>query len=147
MPYKNFTIPSANPIQDQAPQTSQFYVGFSTIDSTNTGSKLYDFDLIKQDLINNFNTKRGERVMNPTYGSIIWELLFEPLTPDVQDQIRQDVMNICNSDPRIYPTQIDISEYPQGYLIELTLVLNYNNQSVNLALAFDQEVGLVTQQQ
>jgi len=73
--------------------------------------------------------------------------LFEPLTPDIQEQIKEDVISICESDPRIYPTQIDISEYPQGYLIEMTLILNYNNQSVNLALAFDQQVGLVAQQQ
>jgi phage baseplate assembly protein W len=122
-------------------------LGFSTLDNNNPGSKLYDYDLIKQDLINNFNTRRGERVMNPTYGSIIWELLFEPLTDSIREQIQQDVLAICRNDPRIYPSQIDISEYPQGYLIELTLVLNYNNQSVNLALAFDQEIGLVTQQQ
>jgi len=147
MPYKNFTIPSSNPIESQAPQSNQFYVGFSTLDNANTGSKLYDYDLIKQDLINHFNTRRGERVMNPTYGSIIWDLLFEPLTPDIQEQIKEDVISICESDPRIYPNQIDISEYPQGYLIEMTLILNYNNQSVNLALAFDQQVGLVAQQQ
>jgi phage baseplate assembly protein W len=147
MPYKNFTIPSSRPIEQQAPKSSQFYLGFSTLDNNNPGSKLYDYDLIKQDLINNFNTRRGERVMNPTYGSIIWELLFEPLTDSIREQIQQDVLAICRNDPRIYPSQIDISEYPQGYLIELTLVLNYNNQSVNLALAFDQEIGLVTQQQ
>jgi phage baseplate assembly protein W len=147
MPYKNLIIPSSKPIQEQAPQTSQFYTGFSTVDNNNVNSKLYDYDLIKQDLINNFNTRKGERVMDPTYGSIIWDLLFEPLTPDVQERIQQDVLTICKNDPRIYPTQIDISEYPQGYLIELTLILNYSNQSVNLALAFDQQAGLVSQQQ
>ena len=30
-----------------------------------------DIELIKQDLFNHFYTRQGERLMNPTYGTII----------------------------------------------------------------------------
>jgi phage baseplate assembly protein W len=98
--------------------------GFSSVDNTNPGSRLYDFDLIKQDIINQFKTKRGERVMNPTFGSIIWDLLMEPLTDRVRDALTADIESICNSDPRVTPTQMDLTEYDNGYLLELTLLLN-----------------------
>ena len=72
MPYKSIEITNASLVYEQPAKTSQFYKGFSSLDQTTSNSKLYDFDLIKQDIINHFNTRKGERVMNPTFGSIIW---------------------------------------------------------------------------
>ena len=146
MPYKNLIIVNSNAVNQQAVQQNQFYVGFSTINSANPGSRLYDFELIKQDLLNNFNTRRGERVMNPEFGSNVWDLLMEPLTDNTAQMIQDEIVNICNSDPRISPTQIKITEYSSGYLLELTLTINSTNQSQSLTLAFDQALGLVVQQ-
>ena len=50
------------------------YKGFSTVAGVKS-NQLYDLDIIKQDLINHFYTRKGERVMNPDFGSIIWDLL------------------------------------------------------------------------
>jgi phage baseplate assembly protein W len=144
MPYKNIVITGGSS-QTVIPKKSQFYVGFSTVNSSNPGNKLYDFELIKQDLINNFKTRKGERVMNPNYGSIIWDLLFEPLTDDVQQMIRDDILRICKSDPRVNTTQLDIREYDQGFLVELTLMLVETSQVSNLKIAFDQQIGLRVQ--
>jgi phage baseplate assembly protein W len=143
MPYKSINITNNTPVYQQAPKNSHFYVGFSTVDNTNTGSKLYDLALIKQDIINQFNTKKGSRVMNPIFGSSIWDLLMEPATDETRDAVLADVTNVCNSDPRVTPTQIDMTEYPQGYILELTLVLNGTDQSANMTLTFDQNLGLV----
>jgi phage baseplate assembly protein W len=145
MPYKNIVITSGSLVQTRPPKQNQFYVGFSTVNPANTANKLFDFELIKQDLINHFNTRKGERVMNPEFGSVIWELLFEPLTNDVRDLIQADVIAICESDPRIYASQIDIREYEQGFMLELTLVAISTSQSANLALSFDQKLGLQVQ--
>ena len=68
MAYKSLEINNARAVYKQAPKTSQFYVGFSSIDIANTNSKLYDLALIKQDIINQFNNRKGERVMNPEFG-------------------------------------------------------------------------------
>ena len=123
MPYKNIELNIPNAVNQVAVQTDHFYKGFSTVNNSNNNSSLYDFDLVKQDIINNFNTRRGERLMNPTYGSVIWDLLMEPLTEDVRQVLSEDVTTICSSDPRVTPLQIDITEYEQGYLLELTLQL------------------------
>lgn len=145
MPYKNLEINPVNYNDQHTGQLSQFYKGFSTTDPTNRGSKLYDFALIKQDILNQFNTRKGQRVMNPDFGSIIWDLLMEPLTPQINDLLKKDVTTICNSDPRVYPLQILINEYPQGYIIEITLAIKNTNQTSVLKLAFDQKIGLSVQ--
>lgn len=142
MPYKNIEI--GNPktvITKVAVQQSQFYKGFSTQNSDGS-TKLFDFELIKQDIINHFRTRKGERVMNPQFGSIIWDLLMEPLTDEVRDALQKDITDICNFDPRVTPLQIDLNEYDSGYILELTLLLTGTDQSANLKLQFDQNIGL-----
>ena len=120
MPYKSIEITNANAVQQQVTKTNQFYVGFSTQNPSNTTSKLYDLDLITQDILNQFNTRKGERVMNPTFGSIIWDLLMEPMTPQTKEALNTDIMTICKSDPRATPTQIKLSEYTAGYIIAVS---------------------------
>jgi phage baseplate assembly protein W len=142
MPYKNIEINIASPISEQAIQTEHFYKGFSSVDRTKRNSSLYDFSLVTQDLINNFNTKKNERLMNPSFGSSIWDLLMEPLTEDTRQLLSDDILAICAADPRITPIQVDLSEYDQGYILELTLQFTGTDQSANLRLSFDQSIGL-----
>jgi phage baseplate assembly protein W len=143
MPYKNLVIGNTTPALQNVVQRSQFYRGFSSVNANAVDTRLYDFDLVKQDIINQFNTKKGERLMNPNFGSIIWNLLMEPMTDAVRTALSEDINRICNSDPRVIPTQINMREYESGYLLELTLTLNGTDQSANLRLTFDQSVGLV----
>jgi phage baseplate assembly protein W len=142
MPYKNTEINTSNYSIQHTDKLGQFYKGFSTVDPTNYGSKLYDFDLIKQNILNHFNTRKGQRVMNPTFGTIIWDLLMEPLTEQVKELLTKDIESICTFDSRVYPLQLDINEYEQGYLVEITLALKGIDQSTTLKLAFDQKIGL-----
>jgi phage baseplate assembly protein W len=145
MPYKSVEISNAQAVYKQAPKTSQFYIGFSSVDIANTNSKLYDLDLIKQDIINQFQTRKGERVMNPTFGTIIWDVLNEPMTPEIHDLLVTDLQTICSSDPRITPTQINVNEQPGGFLIEITVQLVGTDQSSTMRLNFNKDAGLLVQ--
>jgi len=145
MPYKSLVVTNANAIPQQPVKTAQFYMGFSSQNPANTTSRLYDFDLIKQDILNQFNTRKGERVMNPEFGSIIWDVLMEPLTDQITQALNKDITTICNSDPRVIPTQINIKEFQSGYLIEITLQLTGTDESSNMILTFDQNAGLTVQ--
>ena len=145
MAYKSLVITNANTVPQQPVKTSQFYIGFSSQDPANTTARLYDLDLIKQDILNQFNTRKGERVMNPQFGSIIWDVLMEPMTDQIKQALNTDITKICNSDPRAIPTQINLTEFQQGYLIEITLQLAGTDQSSNMILTFDQNAGLTVQ--
>jgi phage baseplate assembly protein W len=145
MPYKNFEISNAS-TQVQTPvKESQFYKGFSSVGDITMGTRLYDFALIKQNLINHFNTRQGERVMNPEFGCIIWDLLMEPMTDSVKKALANNIKTICTSDSRVYPTDITINEYEGGYLIELTLMLMRTDETATLKMKFDQKLGFSAQ--
>lgn len=80
-----------------------------------------DIDLIKRDLLNHFMTRMGERVMRPNFGSLIWDLLDEQLTSDVRQQIINDAIRICQSDPRVKLIQTIVVDFDQGVRVENTL--------------------------
>lgn len=142
MAYKNLVITPTKYSANNTKKLSQFYKGFSTLDNTSNSVKIYDFELIKQDILNQFNTRKGERVMNPKFGTIIWDLLFEPLTATTKQQLADDINRILTSDPRATPTKIDIVDADHGFLIEITLVLNGTDVSENMILTFDKNAGL-----
>lgn len=146
MPFKNIELNPAQYTQTHTNKQNQFYKGYSSISATDLGNTtLYDFELIKQDILNHFNTRRGERVMIPEFGTIIWSLIFDPFTNDVKQAIADDINRICNFDPRVIPVQIDVDEQEYGMLLELTLRVVGTDQSINMRLAFDRELGLIPQ--
>ena len=145
MTYKNIEINPTQYNSQHTVQQSQFYVGYSSVDETSVTTKLYDFDIIKQDIINQFNIRKGERVMNPNFGTLIWDLIYEPFTDDVKQALSDDISRICNSDPRVVPIQIDINEQEYGMIIELTLQYVGTDQTANMRLSFDKQLGLTVQ--
>jgi phage baseplate assembly protein W len=145
MPYKNLEINVANYNNQHTDKLSHYYKGFSTVNPDNRSAKLYDFDLIKQNILNHFNTRKGQRVMNPQFGTIIWDTLMEPMTPNIKSLLSKDVQEICSHDPRVYPVNILINEYERGYLIEISLAMRDTDQTAQLKLVFDQKIGLILQ--
>ncbi|MDA8847077.1 GPW/gp25 family protein [bacterium] len=77
------------------------FKGFSTVDKVRAPYTLTDADLVKRDLLNHFYTRIGERIMRPTFGSVIWDYLMEPEDPRTQEIIKDDIERIVNSDPRV----------------------------------------------
>ena len=112
------------------------YKGFSTIDRYKK-FRITDIDLIKQDLTNHFNIRKGEKLMQPDFGTIIWSLLFEPMTDAVHQAIVEDVTQIVKYDPRTNLQNITINEYQNGIQIAIDLLYIPTNQITSLNLQFD----------
>jgi phage baseplate assembly protein W len=138
--YNKINVP-AKPIT--TPKLTRLYRGFSTVNANSKNFALYDVELIKQDLLNSFYVRQGERLMNPEYGCVIWDLLFEPLTPQVKDLLLQNVNTIVNSDPRVQASNVVITQYDTGLQLEMTLTFRAYNLSDNIKLRFDQTNGLI----
>jgi len=119
------------------------YRGFSTVSTATENFALYDYELIKQDLLNHFYTRQGERLMQPEFGTIIWDLLFEPLTGHIKDLILQNVNEIVNYDPRVQAESVIVTSYDQGIQIEFTLTYVIYNVQQKIQLRFDQDNGLL----
>lgn len=123
---------------------SKTYTGFSTIDPEKAGFKLYDLELIKQDIINHFHIRQGENLSDPTFGTIIWDVLFEPLTERLKEAIAENVSKVINYDPRVSVDSVTVDQYESGIQIEATLIFKPYNIQETLRLNFDQNAGFVS---
>lgn len=119
------------------------YRGFSTVGRTRK-FRLTDFELVKQDLINHFYIRKGEKLMNPDFGTIIWNVVHEPLTEDLKSVIVTDIKAIAGYDPRISIDNVVITEYDQGIQVELQLRYVQTNQTNLLNLQFDNQNNTLT---
>lgn len=70
-------------------------------------------DAIKANLINYFLTNKGERYLNPNFGSNIRTLLFESIVQDSLEDIKEIIaQDIKNYFPRVIPTRLEVSSQP-----------------------------------
>jgi phage baseplate assembly protein W len=119
------------------------YRGFSTIGRTKK-FRLTDLELVKRDLLNHFSIRKGEKLMDPNFGSIIWNMLFEPMTADVKSLIVEDVKQIIGYDPRLRVDGVLINELGSGLQIEIDLTFLPGDYSDTLSLQFDSTSNTLT---
>ena len=118
------------------------YVGFSTVSRDFDSNTLYDYELARTDLLNAFYIKKGEKLENPDYGTIIHDTLFEPFTSEISKAIEEDVIEIVGRDPRWALDTLAIDQAEYG--LNLSLDILYIPYSIleSLSLDFNQETGL-----
>ncbi len=118
------------------------YKGFSTIDQ-NKKFRLTDLELIKRDLLNHFAIRKGEKLMNPDFGSIIWNIMFEPLTADVKALVVDDIQRIVSYDPRIRVDNVLVDQLDMGLQVQLEVTVLPDNYSNVISLQFNRELNTV----
>ena len=112
---------------------------FTSQPGTKDVSLSYDDQAVVRSIKNLLLTKPYERLFQPTLGSEIDALLFEPITPltagILQDEI---VQTIKNFEPRASIASIDVVAYPDqnGYNVSLFLYIGNNSipTGINLVL-------------
>ena len=113
--YDQVALKPALPSNAIAPK---MYKGFSTINTSTENFGLYDIELIKQDLINHFNTKKGERLMNPEFGCDVWLVLFEQ-------------MDGATIESRIETSIVDAVDTWLPYLSLTSIVFDYDDNDID----------------
>ena len=101
---------------------SRLFRGFNSIDKISPTTEIFDIELVKRDLLNHFHTIRGERVMRPNFGSIIWDLLFEPFDDIIREEVVADVETIIGFDSRVTLQQIDVVEFEHGLRVNVAVI-------------------------
>lgn len=119
------------------------YRGFSTVENKKKYS-LTDYALAKRDLLNYFQMRKGEKLMQPTFGTIIWDQLFEPLNETTRDLITNDIKRIASYDPRLQMNNITVTEELNGLQIQLTLTYIPANQVDTISLNFNRASATLT---
>ena len=140
--YKQIRVKNKKSVRSDIPG-SRTYRGISTVNEGNSSKVLYDLSLIKQDLLNHFHIRQGEKLSDPEFGTIIWDALFEPFTGDMKSAIIDNVTAIVNYDPRVKVNNITVDQYESGLQIEVSLTYLPYNISENMKLTFDQNAGFL----
>jgi len=124
-------------IEQNLSDKSVTFKGFSS-KAEKQNFKVYDFECAKQDLINRLSVRKGERVENPEFGTIIYDCLFEPFTDDLKEQIIDDVTDNLNADARINTEEILVTEKDHGIAIQATIKYVPLNITEKLQFSFDE---------
>jgi phage baseplate assembly protein W len=118
------------------------YKGFSSR-QTKKNYKLYDLDLVKQDLINHFYIRKGEKLENPDFGTVIWDMLFEQFNENVKEIIAKDVEDIINYDPRIVVNEVQVDSTDQGIRIQADIIYVPFNINERMIFDFDKKNSVI----
>lgn len=119
------------------------YRGFSTIEQVKK-FKLTDLELVKQNLFNHFNIRKGEKLMQPNFGSVIWSMMFEPLNEETKNLIQADVKKVVGYDPRTRVNNVIVTQYDHGVQLDIEMEYLPTNQSDTLRLSFDNAAQTLT---
>jgi len=139
--YKNLKLSSPRTINN--PIVDKSYKGISTVNPNSKDFKLRNIDLIKQDIVNHFHIRLGEKLERPEFGTIVWDVLFEPLTQGLKDAIIKNVSDIINYDPRVQADDIVVDSFENGIQIYCELTYLEYNISEQLRFTFDRDNGLI----
>lgn len=102
------------------------YKGFSSFEfQKNRQFVLTDIELVKMDLLNHLFTPRGSRLMMPNFGTIIPELIFEPLDTETLDTLEEEVKYVLNYDPRVKMLEFFIRPDYDNYAVLVSAKLLY----------------------
>ena len=102
---------------------------------------LYDEELVKRDLLNHFNTRKGERAFDAEYGFIGWDLVFELDQPSVKQALDDDARRIVSEDPRVDLQYLEIQNTEYGYIIAIKLYYVQLESEEDLMIVFDRRTN------
>lgn len=111
------------------------FIGWSFISDPNV---LYDANLIKTDIMNEFETPKYSLDYDPEFGSIMDDLVFELQTPAIKQEIKNEIQRILQKDIRINILKLDVYDTPHTYLADV--MINFGDvKEVAFKLEFDKK--------
>jgi len=102
------------------------YKGFSSYQfQENKQFRQTDIEIVKTNLIAHMFTRRGSRVMMPEFGTLIPDLLFEPLDDITLDIVESELRNVFNFDPRVEIVDFNMQTDADRNLVQASVRLFY----------------------
>jgi len=97
---------------------------------------IYDVEAVKADLLQLILTNPGERVMMPTFGTPLRNLLFEQNDPTIYEKIRQVIIAaVAQWDPRIVLTEVAVTD-EKGQSGAVAMAANMDTNTVYAKISF-----------
>jgi len=109
-----------------------YFVGFNTVGQPNPPYSMTNIDLVKRDILNQFATPMGARVMLPGFGTRIYDMLFDPFDEYTKNAIIEDAVRVVQDDPRVQFVSIDV--FQSDHALTVALVLLFVPESITDSL-------------
>jgi phage baseplate assembly protein W len=115
--------------------------GYTTISEPYTSKSLSGLELAKQDLLNHFKIRKGEKWSDPTFGCNLELYVFQPLDQETQDSINEEVYNVISYDPRFEISDSIINVVHDAHSVTVNVKLTYlpTTTATELQIKFDKE--------
>ena len=100
-----------------------------------TIKNVYNADAVKQSIFTILETRRGERIMRPLFGSNLHYLLFEPVDLETASDIRNEIVSaIRENEDRVIMNFVKIHPFEERnqYVVEMDFNIINNPQSQNI---------------
>lgn len=127
------------------------YIGFSTINQNMSAKtppttalaagkkfRVVDEQCVVQDMLNALHIRQGQKPGMPSYGTTLWDFMFEPNTIDLQQKIADEVIRVISLDNRIILNTVDVYTGEHTVQVEVELAIAPFNKSTQLNMFFDQ---------
>jgi phage baseplate assembly protein W len=89
-------------------------------------------EAIKANLIDYFLTNTGERPLNPTYGGNLRQYIFDQISTENLDGIKQDIQNkLAQNFPTVNVQRLDILSQPDYNIITVQIFYNVINTTIS----------------
>jgi|TARA_B110000438_G_C15784900_1_gene637963 phage baseplate assembly protein W len=115
--------------------------GYTTINEPYTSNNLSGLNLAKQDLLNHFKIRKGEKWTDPSFGCNLELYIFQPLDKETKDSIDEEVYNVINYDPRFEVNDSNIRVVEDDHSVTVNVKLTYlpTTTATELQIKFDRE--------
>lgn len=96
------------------------------------GSTYTTKEAIKVNLINYFLTNEGERYLNPSFGGNLRRYIFEQITNNSLDFLKEDIQSqIGTYFPSVIVDSLDVLQYPDENAIVVSLYYSIKDTGIN----------------
>lgn len=115
-------------------------IGFNTIENAKAPFRVEGAQCVLRDLQNELYTQKGERPMRPNFGCIIWDLLMDPATGQVEKLAKEDIQRILKRDPRVAEKQVKVLVLDNSISAEVIIDVIPFNSVETLYLTYTQQI-------
>ena len=105
------------------------------IEGGNTGYFAQSFDTltqVKTNILNLLNTRQGERRFQPTFGTRLWNLVFE----QNQDTLKEQAINIVSEDIASWIPNVTVNDITANLLTSTQIASNADIYMLQIAVTF-----------
>lgn len=99
-----------------------YFVGFNTVNQPLPPYSMTNVNLVKRDILNQFATPLGTRLMLPGFGTNIYSYLFDPFDDYTKNAIIEDAVRVVQDEPRVELVSIDVFQSDQALTIAMVLL-------------------------